>query len=577
MRVHHKLRGREEDDFGLVNVDEVNRDVDQFTGAIAMVVTPITLISLVVGGIVVMNIMLVTVNERTFEIGLRKAIGARRREIMLQFLIESAMLCAIGGVLGLLLAAGLSGAIRAASGIPMVVTIGYVLLALVRLQPGRHPGRHLPGVAGGQARPRDRPEQELMAPRVTVETLRMAFDNLRSHRLRSALTIFGVVIGVLVVVVVASILTGLRQNVIQAVEEYGTNNIFAFHLTTGPQLGDRDRTEYRRKPLRAEDAAAIRDQAPAVEDVANCAFLWLQDRTIVHGREKYGRGSLQGVTANYLTVTNMGLREGRFLTEADDLHRRSVMVLGANVAEALYGPFGRPVGSQVDFAGRTFTVIGVLDKRKGGFMGENEDDNVVLLPFRTVRALAPHSSEWMLLIIRARSGQLPTALDQVEEILRRQRRVRANKPSDFDLSTADRIIQQFDGITAAIGLIAIAISSVSLLVGGIGVMNIMLVSVTERTQEIGVRKAIGARRGDIVRQFLFEAMALTLTGGVIGVLLAVAISHMLVVLLPDLPAQIPAWAVIAGLVVSISVGLGFGVWPAQRAAALDPVEALRYE
>jgi putative ABC transport system permease protein len=417
----------------------------------------------------------------------------------------------------------------------------------------------------------------MKSPRVTAETLRMAFENLRSHRLRSALTVFGVVIGVLVVVVVASILTGMRSNIIAAVEEYGTNNIFAFHLTTGPQFGDRDRSEYRRKPLRVEDGAAIRELAPAVEDVAHSAFVWMQERTIVHGREKYSRPQLEGVSANYLMVTNLSLREGRFITETDDLHRRNVMVLGTNVAEALFGPFGRPLGAQVEFAGRGFTVIGVLDKRKGGFMGENEDDNVVMMPYRTARALAPRSSEWMLLIIRARSGLLPTALDQAEEILRRQRRVRANQRSDFDLSTADRIIQQFDGITAAIGLIAIAISSVSLLVGGIGVMNIMLVSVTERTQEIGVRKAIGARRGDIVRQFLFEAMALTLTGGVIGVLLAVAVSGLLRWLLPDLPAQIPAWAVISGLLVSIGVGLGFGVWPAKRAAALDPVVALRYE
>jgi len=182
-----------------------------------------------------------------------------------------------------------------------------------------------------------------------------------------------------------------------------------------------------------------------------------------------------------------------------------------------------------------------------------------------------------MLVIRAKEGQLPAALDQVEDVLRRQRRVRFNEPSNFDLSTASRIIEQFDAITAAVGLIAIAISSVSLLVGGIGVMNIMLVSVTERTQEIGVRKAIGARRRDVVRQFLYEAMALTLTGGVIGVALAVGVSGLLRLVLPALPAEIPLWAVIAGLLVSVGVGLGFGVWPARRAAALDPVEALRYE
>jgi putative ABC transport system permease protein len=412
---------------------------------------------------------------------------------------------------------------------------------------------------------------------VTRDTVRMALDNVRAHKLRSGLTVMGVVIGVLVVIVVASILTGMRRNIVKAVEEYGTNNIFAFHLTTGPRLGPRDRAEFRRKPLKPEDGEAIREQASAVEDVANTAFLWLPDRTITYRDEKYRRAEIQAVSANYLTVTNLALREGRFFTESDEQHKREVMVIGANVAEALFGFKTSAAGSEVTFASRPFTVLGVLEKRKGGFMGENEDDNVVLLPYRTARKLSPNTSEWLMLVIRARSGQLPAALDQVEEVLRRRRGVRSNQDSNFDLSTADRIIQQFDSITAAIGLVAIAISSVSLMVGGIGVMNIMLVSVTERTQEIGVRKAIGARRSDIVRQFLFEATTLTLSGGVIGVLLAILTSRLLLVLLPDLPAEIPLWAVTAGLVVSIGVGLGFGVWPARRAAALDPVEALRYE
>jgi putative ABC transport system permease protein len=222
--------------------------------------------------------------------------------------------------------------------------------------------------------------------------------------------------------------------------------------------------------------------------------------------------------------------------------------------------------------------VGVLEKRKaGGLVGEDDDNNQVFMPYRTARKVSPRTSEWMMLIIRARSGQVKPALDEVEEVLRRRRGLRSNQPSDFSLSTADRFIEQFDSITAGIGLVAIAISSVGLMVGGIGVMNIMLVSVTERTQEIGVRKALGARRGDIVRQFLFEAMTLTFLGGVIGVLLAFAISRLLVVLVPGLPAEIPAWAVTAGLSVSIGVGLAFGVWPAKRAAALDPVEALRWE
>ena len=218
----------------------------------------------------------------------------------------------------------------------------------------------------------------------------------------------------------------------------------------------------------------------------------------------------------------------------------------------------------------------MLEKRKNAIFGENDEDNSIYIPFRTAHEVSP-GSEYVMLVIRAKSGQLREALDQTEEILRRRRGVKFDQPNNFDLGTADKIVQQFDSITAMIGLLAIAISSVGLLVGGIGVMNIMLVSVTERTQEIGVRKAIGARRRDIVRQFLYEAMTLTFIGGVIGVVLAVGISKIVAFFFPVLPAAIPLWAVVTGLVVSVFVGLVFGVWPARKASRLDPIECLRYE
>jgi putative ABC transport system permease protein len=226
--------------------------------------------------------------------------------------------------------------------------------------------------------------------------------------------------------------------------------------------------------------------------------------------------------------------------------------------------------------GKEFEIIGVLEKKKASFLGENEEDNAVFLPFRTAKKISP-KSEYMMLVIRSKSGQIRGALDQVEEILRRQRGVKFEEPNNFDLNTADRFIQQFDSITKVVGLIAIAISSVGLLVGGIGVMNIMLVSVTERTQEIGVRKAIGAKRKDIVMQFLFEAMTLTFLGGLLGVVLAIIASKLVMLLVPALSASIPLWAVVTGLVVSIAIGLIFGVWPARKASRLDPIECLRYE
>jgi len=412
---------------------------------------------------------------------------------------------------------------------------------------------------------------------VASETLAMALDNIRAHKFRSFLTVLGIVIGVTTVIAIASILTGLRANIVQFVEEYGTNNIYAFHLTSGLQLGPRDRSERTRKPLKPEDGEAIKELAPAVEDVANNGFIeWTFNKTITYAGQTYKQADLEGVSANYGAVTNLSLQAGRFISEIDDQHRREVMVIGQGAAEALF-PQGSEsiVGKEVMMNGKPYEIIGVLEPRKGGIMGETQE-NSVLIPFRTMRKVAPRS-EWMMLIIRARSGQLKQALDQVEDILRRQRSVKFSENNNFDLNTADRFIEQFDNITAMVGLVAIALSSVGLLVGGIGVMNIMLVSVTERTAEIGVRKAIGARRRDITSQFLFEAMTLTFLGGVLGVLLAVGVSQIIIVIFPKLPASIPLWAVITGLVVSAAIGLIFGVWPARKAARLDPIEALRYE
>jgi putative ABC transport system permease protein len=409
-----------------------------------------------------------------------------------------------------------------------------------------------------------------------TEILSMAIDNVRAHKFRSFLTVLGIVIGVMTVIAISSILTGLRANIIQYVEEFGTNNIYAFHLSTGFS-GPQDKEERTRKPLTPEDAEAIRQQSTAVEDVANVAFIeWRFDKTLNYQGHTYKQGNLQGVSGNYAVTTNILMQEGRFISDLDDQHRRDCMVIGVNVAEALFPNKSQVAGTQVMMGGRPFEIIGVLDKRKTGLFGENEEDNAIFIPFRTARKLSPRS-EFMMLIIRARSGQLPIALNQVEDVLRRQRAVKFDQDNDFDLSTADKFIEQFDSITAMVGLIAIAISSIGLLVGGIGVMNIMLVSVTERTHEIGIRKAIGARRKDIVRQFLFEAMTLTFLGGVLGVLLAYGVSQLIIFLIPTLPATVPTWAVITGLVVSVMIGLVFGVWPARKASRLDPIEALRYE
>ena len=412
---------------------------------------------------------------------------------------------------------------------------------------------------------------------VPVEIFRMALDSLRAHKFRSVLTVLGIVIGVAVVIVIASLLTGVRQSLVQVIEEYGTNNIYAFHLSTGIQAGPRDAAERQRKPLTYDDGEAVAHLAPAVELVAPDLFVSWLDSTITYKGTTYHRGGVEGVTANYAAATNVTVREGRFITEADDTNRRNVMVVGVNVADALFpGQQENVVGTEVKLSGRPFEIIGVLEKRKNAIFGENDEDNAIYIPFRTAHEVSP-GSEYVLLVIQAKTGELRAALDQSEEILRRRRGVKFDQPNNFDLGTADKFVQQFDSIFAMIGLIAIAISGVGLLVGGVGVMNIMLVSVTERTQEIGVRKALGARRRDIVRQFLYEAMTLTAAGGVIGVVIAVGVSKIISFLLPNLPAQIPLWAVVSGLAVSVFVGLVFGVWPARKASRLDPIECLRYE
>jgi putative ABC transport system permease protein len=408
----------------------------------------------------------------------------------------------------------------------------------------------------------------------------MALDSIRSHKFRSFLTILGIVVGVITAIVVASILTGMRQSIVSIVEEYGTNNIYAFHLTTGPHAPNRD--ERNRKVLTDDDAAAILAQSQSVEDMAlvdpgignfGPSF---NDNMTYEGRN-YRWGNVDGVSANYDRISNLVISEGRWLTEADDLQRRDVVVIGVNAREALFpNPDESPIGKVIRMNGSTWEVIGVVAKRKSGFFGENEEDQKVFMPIRTARKVAPQR-DFLLMIIQAKEGQLNDAVADIETILRKRRSLKYDQPDDFDVKTADNFIAQFDGIIGGVGLAAIAISCLGLLVGGIGVMNIMLVSVTERTKEIGIRKAIGATRGAIVMQFLLEAMTLTFFGGVVGVIVAIGISDLIMLLIPSLPAKIPLWAIIAALATSVGVGLIFGVLPARKAAKLDPIDCLRYE
>ena len=413
-----------------------------------------------------------------------------------------------------------------------------------------------------------------------IEVLKMAYDSVVSHKFRSFLTILGIVVGILTAVVVASLLTGMRQSIVAMFEEYGTNNVYLFHLSTG--FGPPNRDERNRKPLTQDDARAILQQSSYVQDVATVAVnigSWGTgfDDNMIYKEKNYRWALTDGVTPNYAGMTNLVVREGRWLTEMDDFERRKVLVIGVNAVEALFGgDSAEAIGKVIRMNGMSWQIVGVIEKRQAGFFGENEEDRKIFMPFRTARKVAP-TRDAVLNIAQARDGHLGEAVQEIEGILRQRRGVKFGDPNDFDVKTADDFMSQFDSVIGGIGLAAIAISCLGLLVGGIGVMNIMLVSVTERTKEIGIRKAIGATRSAIVFQFLAEAMALTFLGGLIGIILSVGISNLLMFLIPSMPAQIELWMILLSLGISIGIGLVFGVLPARKAAKLDPIECLRYE
>jgi len=410
------------------------------------------------------------------------------------------------------------------------------------------------------------------------ENLRLALSAVWSHRFRSLLTILGIVIGITTVVTVASLLTGLRKGVVTFFQELGPDSIFLFKTSGDPGSNGTEK-ERRRRPIRPEYADQIRRYCTSVEDVG----LNLYIPNIVGGHPLTARVpgfesdnfSLAGATSNMASLSPRDIESGRYFTPDEEARSMRVALLGNSLAEALF-PAGDAVGKPMMVDGAEYVVIGVFAKAKGGFFGENGLDNQITIPLRTAALRYPQVDRYMI-ISKARPGMRQDAFEEVRGVMRKIRRLAPNAADDFSLSTPDQIIQQFDRITGLIGLVAIAISGLGLLVGGIGVMNVMLVSVTERTREIGVRKAIGARSRDIIGQFLVEAMALTGAGGVLGILIAVLITMLVGALVPALPSEVPGWALATGFTVSVAVGLFFGVWPAVKAARLDPVEALRYE
>ncbi|MCX6593974.1 MAG: ABC transporter permease [Acidobacteria bacterium] len=410
------------------------------------------------------------------------------------------------------------------------------------------------------------------------ENLRMAIEAVWTNRFRSLLTILGIVIGITTVVTVASLLTGLRKGIVTFFQEFGPDNIFIARFSGDPGSQGTPK-EAKRRPLRPEYADLIKRLSPSVDDVSIQMFVPgnVGNRPItakVPGFES-DNVSLVGQTANSIQIQPREFREGRYFTPEEENRCMRVAVIGPLLAEVLY-PDGNAVGRTFIIDGAEYTVIGVTAKAKGGFFGENGIDRQATAPLATIRLRYPQLDRFFI-TVKAKSGLRDSAFEEARATLRKIRRVPNGIDDDFNISTPDSIIKQFDTITGLIVLVSIAISGLGLLVGGIGVMNIMLVSVTERTKEIGIRKALGARRFDIITQFLIEAIALTGAGGILGIIISIAVTALVSALVPSLPSETPSWAIVAGLGVSVAVGLFFGVWPATKASRLDPVEALRYE
>ncbi len=407
------------------------------------------------------------------------------------------------------------------------------------------------------------------------EVFRMAIDSLRAHKLRSFLTILGIVIGVMTVIGMVSIIQGLNKSFLSELQAAGSDMI-VIRKNEGIQMGRHSEEERTRKDLTFDDVKAIETGAPLVKAVAVSVYVSVFDPVEVkYQSAKSDSAMVIGMNEKWPVVMSLYLPQlGRFITESEVTRTARVCVLGSELADILF-PTTNPIGKEIRVGPEAFTVIGVLSKR-GQMFGQSRD-NFVGLPITTLMKYFSYEEDGLEIIASPRQAEmLSETIEQITSVLRQRRKVPYGQPNDFAVMTQDTLVDLYNQLTGAAYMVMIVISSIGLLVGGIGVMNIMLVSVKERTREIGIRKAIGARSGDILKQFLIEAVFLTGTGGLIGVLAGFGIALIVRAATP-LPAAVSPWSVVLGLSVSATIGLFFGIVPAQKAAHMDPIVSLRYE
>jgi putative ABC transport system permease protein len=407
--------------------------------------------------------------------------------------------------------------------------------------------------------------------------VRFAASAILTHKLRSALTILGIVVGVATVMAMVAIVTGFNNNVIGNLQTFGANRIelqkYEDRFGPGGPLTDEER---RRKNLTLDDAEALREAIPE----ATVSVLGRNQDTLVHvrhgGLEANGPYIL-GSDEFYPTGSSYGVAHGRFFTAAETRRSALVIVLGADVREAIF-PREEPIGKDVTVDGVRYRVVGVLEK-KGAQFGFSPDNKVVMPygAFERQFSFEVRRAGVILSVVPKRTEDIPVVIEKAVALLRARRKVPFNKPNDFAISTPDQLISQFRAITGGVAAAMVFVALISLVIGGVGVMNIMLVSVTQRTREIGIRRAVGAFRRDVVGQFLIEAVTLSTIGGALGVAIGLLIAGAVKATVPSLPVAIPLWSPLLGLLVSTGVGVFFGAYPAVKASRLDPVEALRWE